>query len=157
MNNLSVRAAVLTDLSAVSSIVAEAGLFPVDMLAPMIAPLFASEGGQDRWRVVERDGTPVAFLYAEPERMSDGAWNMLAVAVSAAARRAGVARLLIGAFERELAEDGARVLVVETTTLPEFAPARALYPALGFQVAGEIRDFYADGEHKIIFAKRLRG
>ena len=49
----------------------------------------------------------------------------------------------------------ARLLIVDTSSLPAFDGARAFYPALGFREEARIRDFWTDGDDKVTFAKRL--
>ncbi|MBX9731817.1 MAG: hypothetical protein K2X59_10855 [Sphingomonas sp.] len=47
------------------------------------------------------------------------------------------------------------MLIVETSALDEFAPTWAFYAARGFCEEARIRDFYSEGEHKIVFWKHL--
>jgi ribosomal protein S18 acetylase RimI-like enzyme len=58
--------------------------------------------------------------------------------------------------EQLLAARGGRLLLAETSGQPEFAGARSFYQRCGYETEGEIRDFYTDGDHKIIFRKVLQ-
>jgi ribosomal protein S18 acetylase RimI-like enzyme len=46
-------------------------------------------------------------------------------------------------------------MFIDTSTRPDYAPARALYEALGFAPMGTLVDFYADGDGKALFGRRL--
>ena len=48
-------------------------------------------------------------------------------------------------------------LIIETSSLDEYAPARGLYRKLGYEEEARLRDFYDAGDDKIVFCKRLRG
>lgn len=57
--------------------------------------------------------------------------------------------------EHELRLAGARVLLIETSGVPEFAAQRSFYAGLGYHEEARIRDFYAAGDDKIVFWKLL--
>ncbi len=59
-------------------------------------------------------------------------------------------------IEQTLAERGARVLLVETSGLPDFALTRAFYPKLGYDEEARIRESYKAGDDKIVFCKPLQ-
>jgi ribosomal protein S18 acetylase RimI-like enzyme len=54
-----------------------------------------------------------------------------------------------------VAAAGARWLVVETSGLPGYEGARALYEGLGFQQTSQIPDFYRRGDARLTYARRL--
>ena len=67
----------------------------------------------------------------------------------------GFGRALTQAVEKTLADEGERLLIVETSGTEDFAQARAFYEKCGYEKEAQIRDFYADGDDKIIFRKKL--
>jgi hypothetical protein len=48
-----------------------------------------------------------------------------------------------------------RLLLIETCSLPKFAPTRAFYAHHSYREVARIPDFYTDGDSEVIFAKRL--
>ncbi|MDX2058509.1 MAG: hypothetical protein SFV24_11960 [Gemmatimonadales bacterium] len=62
---------------------------------------------------------------------------------------------LVGQVEDAIRRRKARLLIVETSGLPAFAPARAFYPSCGFTLEATIRNFYADGDDKLVFTKSV--
>ena len=46
-------------------------------------------------------------------------------------------------------------MFIDTSTRPDYAPAHALYEALGFERMGTLVDFYADGDGKALFGRKL--
>ncbi len=59
--------------------------------------------------------------------------------------------------QKMLLEAGQRVLIVETSGLPEFERTRKFYDKCNYERAAVIRDFYQDGEDKVVFWKKLSG
>lgn len=59
--------------------------------------------------------------------------------------------------ERDLTARGARILLVKTSGVPEFARTRRFYGGLGYDEEARIRDFYEDGDDKVVFRKALAG
>ena len=59
--------------------------------------------------------------------------------------------------ETELEARGARLLLVETSGLPAFAAARTFYAKCGFAHEATVKNFFADGDHKLIFTKQISG
>ena len=151
---LSVRDLVQEDLPALRAILDDTGLFPSDMLSDMAAPYLAGSAPH-LWLVACRAGTPIGFAYCEPERMTDGTFNLLAIAVMTEAQGQGIGAALIEHLERALQRLGARILLVETSSFDEYARTREFYDHRAFTREARIRDFYAVGEDKIVFWKSL--
>lgn len=147
---MAVRVAKAADQTRSGQIAEEAGLFPAAYLPEMIAPAF--NGGAEAWRVHEQGGQIGGFAFARPEEMADRTWNVLAIAVDASHREQGYATALLSNLESEL---DARVIVIETTQLDDQDAARAFYEGKGYERQGHVKDFYGDGEDKIIFRKAI--
>ena len=156
MTEPTVRALARADLPAIATILDGVALFPKEMLDDLAAPYLG--GREDHlWLVATAGDAITGFAYCEAERATEGCHNLLAIAVAADRQRAGHGAALLTALEATLAAGGARVLIVETSALPGYAGARAFYPRQGFGEEARIRDFYADGDDKIVFWKRLGG
>ena len=149
-----VRPVVPADIPAIRRIV-DATLFPAEMLGDMIAPFFEQEGCTDIWLTRDVGGEPVAVAFCEAERMTQGTWNLLAIGVRPDHQGHGIGAGLVASLEAMLAQRGERLLIVETSGLPEYEPARRFYRSLGYTEEARIREFYAAGEDKIVFRKSL--
>ncbi|MBA3323182.1 MAG: GNAT family N-acetyltransferase [Pyrinomonadaceae bacterium] len=67
----------------------------------------------------------------------------------------GHGRALMSFAEEPLAARGARLIIVETSSVGGFERARAFYPKCGYTEEARIRNFYALGDDKIVFSKSL--
>lgn len=120
----------------------------------MAEPYLSGEA-PDHWLVACEGETVLGFAYTEPERMTDGTFNLLAIAVDRAIQRSGVGRAIVSSLEDRLRQEGGRVLIVETSALDGFAGTRAFYARQGYAEEARIRDFYTEGEDKVVFWKHL--
>jgi ribosomal protein S18 acetylase RimI-like enzyme len=143
------------DVAAIKPIV-NATLFPAEMLDAMIAPYLGAPDNSDIWFVCERNGILLGVGFCEAERMTSGTWNLLAIGVEPALQSQGAGAAMMRWLEAALTQRGERVLIVETSGLPEYARTRAFYHRLGYTEEARIRDFYQNGEDKIVFWKDLQ-
>jgi ribosomal protein S18 acetylase RimI-like enzyme len=88
--------------------------------------------------------------------MTEGTWNLLLIAVHPERQGEGIGAALMTHAETILAAQGERVVLVETSGLPEFERTRGFYDRLGYEREARIRDYYRAGEDKIVFRKALR-
>lgn len=149
-----IRPAQRSDIPAIKSVVVDAELFPPEMLDDMIAG-YLEETTRDIWFVAVADGQVVGFGYCEPERMTSGTWNLLAIGVLASYRGRGIGGAMMRYLENRLRTAGARVLIVETMGTPAYARSRAFYRSNGYAEEASIREFYEPGGDKIVFWKHL--
>lgn len=149
-----IRPVTASDLPSLRQVIGAAGLFPADLLDGTVA-VYLQDDGDDLWLACDAGG-PGGVLYCAPERLTEGTWNMLLVAVHPDRQREGLGTALVQHLEALLAARGERILLVETSGLPEFEATRAFYCRRGYAEEARIREFYRDGEYKIVFRKALR-
>ncbi|MEM9568294.1 MAG: N-acetyltransferase, partial [Cyanobacteria bacterium P01_E01_bin.34] len=84
-----------------------------------------------------------------------GTWNILMLIVHPDYQRQGYGSALTYNVESTLAAQGARLVIVETSSRHEFEPARIFYGKCGYTEEARVRNFYASGDDKIVFCKDL--
>ena len=151
-----IRRVAPADVTALKALIDATGLFPPDMLDDMLAPAFGLEPDDRQVWLTDAGGALVSVAHYAPERMTDGTWNLYLIAVHPDHQGQGRGSALLRHVEAALASQGQRVLLVETSGLPEFERTRAFYRGNGFDEEARVRDFYQAGEDKIIFRKALR-
>jgi len=153
-NEIEMRDLTRADLYAVTSVLDDTQLFPAELLADMAEP-FLDQRENHIWRVARHRGAVIGFAYCEPERMTEGCWNLLAIAVVSSSQGTGIGQAIVADIASAVDRAGGRVLLVETSGLEAFKRTRAFYEQLGFDREARIRDYYSDGEDKIVFWKRI--
>jgi ribosomal protein S18 acetylase RimI-like enzyme len=155
LNAITIRPLCADDLPSAKEVIDSTGLFPGEMLTEMAAPFLTGTAPDDLWFVALDQKVVLGLVYCSPERMTDGTWNLLLIAVRENLQGQRVGSRLTRHLEQTLSQRNARVLIVETSGLAEFDRTRAVYATLGYVEVARIPEFYATGEDKVVFWKRL--
>jgi ribosomal protein S18 acetylase RimI-like enzyme len=142
----------------VREIVEAAGIFraaEVEIAEEVLAGAVEAPG-KDYWAIGAYEGERlVGFACYGPTPGTEATWDLYWIAVDPAVHRAGTGRRLMHACEAAISERGGRLIVVETASRPDYAPARAFYEGIGYSRAAHIRDYYAPRDDLVIYVKRL--
>ena len=155
MSDMNVRPTSSADMPFLAEIVNETQLFPGEMLSEMASAFLGDADSDDIWLTCERAGEVIGFCYAVPEKLTDGTWNMLAIAVRPSHQGAGGGAAIVANLEATLREMGHSILIADTSGTAEFAQTRAFYRKNGYSEEARIRDFWSAGNDKIVFWKKL--
>lgn len=159
MTDMTLRAARAADIPDLQAIVAQTDLFPPELLPTLLRPALAAaptpDTPPDLWRVVEGAGQVTGLCWAVPEPLTEGTWNMRALAVHPDHQGRGQGRAVVRAVESALRAAGHRLLIVDTSGTEAFAGTRRFYCALGYAQVACLPDFWAPGDDKVTFLKAL--
>jgi ribosomal protein S18 acetylase RimI-like enzyme len=151
---MTVRPVTRHDMTALKGIIDATEMFPSEMLDDMAAAFLDGDASEEFWLTFD-DGSPKAVAYFVAERLTEGTWNLLLIAVNPDQQGQGIGAKLLHHVEQALAARNERILLVETSGLPEFERTRRFYLKNGYELEATIRDFYQDGENKLVFRKVL--
>ena len=104
---------------------------------------------------LDADGTVVGFAYLAPAAMTDRTWELWWLAVDPRHQGHGHGRALLEYAEDHARRASARLLLIETSDTPVYLPTRGFYLKAGYAQAAVVADFYADGDGKVVYAKRI--
>lgn len=153
--NGKIRAVTSTDIEGLKKVADSSGLFPSEYLDEMISDYFNNPDTQDIWFTYIDGSKTVAIGYCVQEKFTDGTYNLLAIGVSEDSQRKGIASEMMKYIEQLVKHKDGRVLIVETSTDDAQIGARKFYKQIGYTQEAVIRDFWKDGEDKIVFWKKL--
>ena len=100
-------------------------------------------------------GTIVGFAYLAPAAMTDRTWELWWLAVDPRHHGRGHGRRLLEHAEAHVRRENARLFLIETSDTPVYEPTRGFYLKAGYTQAAVVADFYADGDGKVVYAKRV--
>ena len=152
-----IRSTTPDDMIALIALADAAGLFQPDQLeslGEMLSDYFGSNSDDHLW-ITDDDNGAVGVAYCEMERMTDRTWNLQLIAIRPDCQGQGRGATLLRYVEQTLTVRGGRVLLVETSGLPDFERTRAFYRKCGYDEEARIRDFYKAGDDKIVYRKAL--
>lgn len=153
------------DARAIRRIVASTGFFhdfeidvAVELLEERLARGLASE-----YHFLFHDGPdadPIAYACLGPIACTRGSYDLYWIAVDAQHQGRGLGKALMHAAARAAAAglpdasghaEPGRNLYIETSSKPIYEPTRRFYDACGCRLDATLRDFYAPGDHKLIY------
>ena len=143
------------DIPDLKRVLDETGLFPSEMLPDLVSGFLSEDAGNDVWLTCDSDGDVVGFCYAAPEPLTEGTWNMLAIAVLPGVQGKGSGAALVAELESRLHRLGHRVLIADTSGTAEYERTREFYRKNGYSEEARIRDFWGPGDDKVVFWKSL--
>ncbi|KGI68531.1 GNAT family N-acetyltransferase [Mycolicibacterium rufum] len=153
-----VRPAVARDTDAIVDAVLASGLFGADDIGVAVTLLIEhfAQPASDHVCLVPGNADAVdGVAYAQPTPAADRVWYLTMIAARPDAQRSGAGTALLRAVETELTARGQRLLLIETSALPDYESARRFYARAGYDEEARVRDFHEDGDDMVLFWKRL--
>ena len=108
-----------------------------------------------RLAVLERDQEIAGFAYFAPVAMTDRAWSLWWIVVNKQIQARGIGTELLRYAEAEARRANARILFIETSSLPHYELTRRFYLKYGYQQGAVLCDYYSDGDNLVFFRKRF--
>ena len=152
--NYTVRAAGPDDLSDLAHPIQTCGLFSPDEAEGFLSQLpdLLTDPAQV-WLRLDKGDDIVGAAYMSRDGLSEDVWNLWFIGLDPAHHGQGGGQMLLQAAEARA--EGARLMLIETSSDPDQAPARRFYEAAAYARTATIPDYYADGIDKVVFLKRL--
>ena len=100
-------------------------------------------------------GALLGYTCYGPIACTESSWDLYWIAVAPSAQRIGLGRRLMEATEQEAAKRGGTRMYADTSGREQYSPTRSFYERCGYATAADLEDFYAPGDSKRIYAKRL--
>jgi ribosomal protein S18 acetylase RimI-like enzyme len=154
-----IRPTIPEDTPALLALARGTGVFkPLELVAleEVLEDYHAREqAGGHRSVTYEVDGEILGFAYYAPAAMADRAWYLYWIAVTKSTQAQGIGSRLLRAAEAEIAQQGGRLFLIETSSLAHYEPTRRFYLKHGYEIACRLADFYADGDDLVVFSKRF--
>lgn len=153
-----IRPVTPADTAALLTLAEATGIFrptELDELHSMLDAYHAGGLGADHVWVTDDDERLQGVAYYAPAAMTDRTWNLYLIAVHPGRQGQGRGTTLLRHVEHELTTRGGRVLIVETSGLGSYERTRAFYRKNGYDEEARVRDYYAAGDDKVVFRKRL--
>jgi ribosomal protein S18 acetylase RimI-like enzyme len=154
-----IRSTIPEDTPTLVAMTKGTGLFlPIDLQAldEVLADYHRVEKGEGhRCVTYEQDGQAIGFAYYAPTAMTDRTWHLWWIVVSKQIQARGVGGQLLRHVEEAARAERGRLMIVETSGLSSYELTRRFYVKHGYELAGTLKDFYADQHDMVIYRKRL--
>jgi len=148
-----------SDIAAVRALVTTTGVFSgieVDWAGEIIEAALKNPASSGYFALMaDGPGGLEGYACYGPIEGTDNRFDLYWIAVSPTAQGKGLGRRLLAACVEDARKRGATHMFIDTSTRTDYAAARSLYKAQGFELQGMLVDFYSDGDSKAIFGRRL--
>jgi ribosomal protein S18 acetylase RimI-like enzyme len=117
--------------------------------------LYDSNGSGYHVLVAEADKAVVGYICYGPTPLTESTWDIYWIAVAAEKQGRGIGGTLVTRAETIIREARGRLIMIETSSKPEYEKTRHFHLSHGYKLISRISDFYAPGDDKLILQKRL--
>jgi GNAT superfamily N-acetyltransferase len=158
--SLTLRTAVVRgDVDIVRDIVVSTGLFRPDEIG------IAAELVEERLRIgpasgyhfifAEREGRVLGYSCYGPVPLTLHSYDLYWIAVRKEHQGEGIGRVLLERSEAAIVELGGRRVYIETSSRSVYRDTRRFYECRGYRSEAALEEFYAPGDHKVIYVKAI--
>ncbi len=103
----------------------------------------------------EQGGQLAGYACFGPTPLTERAFSLYWIAVEPEISGKGIGTTILKAVEAKLAELKARMLLIETSSAPDYELTRRFYIKNGYPMVETLKDFYRDGEDRVTFGRRF--
>lgn len=162
MLNLELRPMQEKDAAAIDRILRQTGMFTaaeIDVANELI-DIFLHKPDQKDYLIVVAaepgvDAPPAGYVCFGPTPATEATFDLYWIAVDPARQGQGVGRVLLAHAEQEIVKKGGRLMIIETSSKAMYLPTQKFYERNGYVVEARIRDFYAQGDDRLIYTRRF--
>jgi D-alanine-D-alanine ligase len=150
-----------SDMPQVREIVISSGLFSEDEIdvAVELVKERLRKGISSGYHFVfaEKGKEVIGYACFGPIPCTVGSYDIYWIAVKNSLRGSKLGREIMRRAEQKIREWGGRRIYIETSSREKYGPTHAFYDRCGYRNDAVLKDFYAPGDHKMIFMKEVFG
>jgi ribosomal protein S18 acetylase RimI-like enzyme len=105
--------------------------------------------------IVDEQDRPLGYICYGLAPMTEATYDLYWIAVDPEFQDQGIGSRLIDFLEKTVKPRGARMLLVETSSIPSYDRTQAFYLRKGFKEVGRVPDYYCPGNDRVTYQKRL--
>lgn len=146
------------DRPAIKSITESSGFFTDSEVAIALGVFdeaLASATSTYRYILAKSDGMTVGYACYGKDDQTESSYELYWIAVDNVCRDAGTGKLLLHSVESAICAQGKAQLFIETAGRAQYLPTRRFYEHQGYRQVAWLDDYFAPGDARVIFAKRL--
>lgn len=114
-----------------------------------------SESGYN-FLFVEMEGKTVGYSCFGLIPCTESSFDLYWIVVHNQYRNLGIGRKLLTLTEQAAARMGSRAMYAETSSQPQYEPTRRFYLSNHYTEEARLKDFYKEGDDKLIYSRIIR-
>jgi ribosomal protein S18 acetylase RimI-like enzyme len=136
----------------------ETGFFrddEVSVAIELIEAYLAKMDDYELYTALDEQGVVQGYVCFGLTPMTLSTYDLYWIAVSPTAQGKGVGKKLLTFTAALLQKRNAKLILIETSSQPKYEPTRKFYDKSGCTLEAVIKDFYREGDDKLIYTIRL--
>jgi ribosomal protein S18 acetylase RimI-like enzyme len=105
--------------------------------------------------IAEGEGKVLGYINYGAVPCTQTSWDIYWIAVRKDSMNLGLGKTLLKMAESDIKSMNGLNIWVETSGRKDYDPTRAFYLKAGYSVATELTDFYAPGDNKVIYHRKV--
>ena len=105
--------------------------------------------------MVDDQDLAIGYICHGPTPMAQGTFDLYWIAVDPDFQEQGAGSKLVGFLEEGVKARGGRMILADTSTVPQYEKTQRFYVKNGFQQIARIPDYYYPGNDRVTFCRRL--
>lgn len=157
---MKIRSLVPKDRTRLHWMLTETGAFnqeEIDVAMELI-DLVLQDEKQNDYKIlcmVDDEDQAVGYICYGLTPMTQGTFDLYWISVDPNFQGKRVGSKLLDVLEKEVREEGGRMILADTSTIPQYEKTKSFYLRNGFREVARIPDYYYPGNDRITFCKRL--
>ena len=157
---MKIRSLIVKDMDRLHSLLIDSRAFTgqeIDVAMELIDIVLKDESQKDYkidCMVDDRDQT-VGYICYGAIPMTQGTFDLYWILVDPNFQEQGIGSKLLDFLEEVVREKRGRMILADTSTMPQYEKTKNFYLHNGFQEVARVADYYHPGNDRITFCKRL--
>ena len=158
---MKIRSVILKDRVELHSMLNHSQVFTTEEIdvAMELIDIVLKDGNQKDYKIDcmadDRD-QPVGYICYGPTPMTRGTFDLYWIAVDPNFQGQRIGSKLLDFLEEVVREKGGRMILADTSTVPQYEKTKSFYLRNGFREVARVPDYYHPGNDRITFCKRLK-
>ena len=157
---MKIRSLVLKDRAKLHSMLIDSRAFTseeIDVAMELIDIVLKYESQKD-YKIdcmVDDQDQPLGYICYGPTPITQGTLDLYWILVDPNFQGQGIGSKLLDFLEEVVREKEGRMILADTSTMPQYEKTKNFYLQNGFQEVARVPDYYYPGNDRITFCKRL--
>jgi ribosomal protein S18 acetylase RimI-like enzyme len=157
---MKIRPLARRDQARLHSMLIEARVFTREEIevAMELIGIVLEEPNQEDYRIdcmANDEDQAIGYVCYGPVPMTQGTFDLYWIVVDPRCQGQGVGSRLLHFLEEVVREGKGRMILIDTSSVPQYEKAQKFYFRHGFQEVARVPDYYHPGNDRITFCKRL--
>lgn len=105
--------------------------------------------------IVDYQDQPIGYICYGPTPMTKGTFDLYWIVVNPKWQNKGIGSRLLNFLEEYVKRQGGRMILADTSSIPEYEKTHKFYTSNGFKEVARIFDYYYPGNDRITFCKKI--